>query len=483
MWSTGLIIALLLLLATIIVGSEWARQRRGLRIDFLFLTNVVYLVVYAVVPLLLTTGVLSSRDRSVAWMFEWEFSDERYVYAALLALVGYGALRAGFHEGLRVRHISDFRAPADSLMRRMNVLWACALGLLIVGVASLAMYIRTLGGIQEFLSYGAALRQGVDVVKRFDTGGWSFLKNVAPLIFAASSLFFVLAAAPITRGRQSDRWLATFFCAIATGGSLLLLFHQAGRVLLLFYVMLFPWAWAISRNRVPWAVFSTGAVALIVLGVIGKQLFLYTLDPTALEDRVATVKDETTEAVSRVAIEFSFPYVNLGHVTEAVPGRSGMRYFVDVGIGALQQLPDAFVPFEIPDSVSRVNTDLLGGSGEIPTDILTFGYYSLGSFGVVIAAFVLGLFGGVLEKLLPPSRNLLLAILRVWWMQCIASRVMYGDPAIFFKTYFSLLVLSGLMAIAIFFYTRRALRGATRLQARRDSSTLRQPNSMLRREQ
>jgi len=94
-------------------------------------------------------------------------------------------------------------------------------------------------------------------------------------------------------------------------------------------------------------------------------------------------------------------------------------------------VPKRLIPLRdyLPPKLSEQNTLLQVGKVEwgIPVDLVSFGWYSLGVVGVIVASFGFGWVARDLEGVLPLG-TYGDQVFRLSWLVMIAALVMYSDP-------------------------------------------------------
>jgi hypothetical protein len=425
-------VLLSLFLGLVIIGCELMRPKQHGFLDFLRGTSVIYFIAFAVLPIYLQ--VLSWRDPSLtqSWIFITEMNDSSFVYVGLLALIGYGGIFLGYH--LRVgpaplARLPEVKGPqfSDQYLLALGLFFAC------IGTSAFLIYASELGGLWHMLKYSGAYRSRLDIKSNY-----AFLRNIAPLLLIASYLFYGAVRMAKTAGAARVRKILFLYAFLA---SLLLLYHQAGRLNLLMYMLIFPLVTIVEQNRIRWKTLALGAVLFLAIILFGKELFHIILDPQAVSRKVdALQQGGETKAISYVMFEFAFPALTLANtVGQAVPEVVPYRYFVDFWLALVSLLPNKLLDLESKTTVSMLNTRLFGQEGTIPVDLVSFGYFNLGTIGVLLTTLLFGVLLRLFERLLPTQGGPAVSIFRVAWILFLAFRVMYGDPEIALRPGFYLI--------------------------------------------
>src|SRR5690606_27710246 len=177
------------------------------------------------------------------------------------------------------------------------------------------------------------------------------------------------------------------------------LVHRAARIPLLAFLLTVPLAGALRRRRFPVATAVAGGVLFVAFVLFGKQVFGGGGATAAIEARWDGFERSTGFALKSVLIEFAFPFASAGNIIETVPAVSPYRYFMDWVIAPLYLVPQRLTGVAPPPMVSAIHTEQMNGSGTLPADIVTLGYFSLGLPGVLVTGVFFGLLLGLVDQL------------------------------------------------------------------------------------
>jgi len=447
-----LILLLAGLLGGLILTVQLVRKRRAVLFDCVDVASCLYAILFVLIPIYLQFVDLSPlQETDWRWMFRTPFANDAFVFASLIALIGYplilfgargaDALLATIARFKRLPRgiVNERTAPGDLLIAGVILLG--------IGALSLSTYIWSIGGLRSFFLEALLLR------------GWAasvaspliFLKNVSYALLGASYCFYAINAG---RSPKVGRVTISLLFGLAFGLSLIHLYHAAGRLVFVAYVATFPLAAMAQRARWSWRAFVSLGVGGLAIILFGKPLFSPRQAAEALASRWEAVGNDASRAITDVVIEFSFPYVTLANTTLTVPQESPYRLFVDLPLAAQYLVPQRVFGVTHAPMVSMVNTDLLtdGGSGTVPVDILSFGYFSAGVVGVVFVTLLLGFLFGLSETLFQGSTG---SVFRVSLALFLGFRVMYGDPSLAMQGGFYLILTAGLLVVLMF--VRRVL--------------------------
>jgi len=430
---TACSIALVLMVASI----ELRRGHVRGQFDFLRSANAVYLMCFAVAPVYLQfVDQKWLRATLWSWMLRTPPDDAVFVYASILALVGYGFFFFGYWLAAPRQRTTGPSVPIVG----KRYLWFAGLLVGIIGTIALVIYAESVGGWTVFLVEAVAFR-GSDppVVSR-----WAFLTNIAPLVIGAVLIFFSLRQyhAP----GSWKRTLATLACAAFYVASLTILFHQAGRASFVAFLLTLPLIVAVQRDQVRFSHIAFGSLTFLTLVVFGRTIFQAARDPGALLN-LSLEGGGVGGAARAIVLEFSFPIATLANAIRNIPDTSPLRWFTDFPLALAYLIPQRLTGLLHEPTVSMVNTSMFESIGGIPVDVLSLGYYSAALPGALLTAVGMGALVGIGERVFPPSPDPLRASLRVGWVIVLALRVMYADPQLFWRSGLYLLLTTFVVAI------------------------------------
>lgn len=436
-----------LILFGIIISIEAFRKKTRCYIDFLFPVNIMIIILFCLIPSYLLLVHHNDIYAGSYWIFKNSLNDTVFFLASLVSLLGYLAIIFGYfikdiiHKGSGVnRYNSDtFELAKNDVVIKDKYLLIAGITLGIVGSLSLFVYAYSIGGIGIMIEYAGAFR-GSDppVVSKV-----AFLKKVAPLVIVSSYFFFALIQSAQT---NIMRHLSRLLFVIMFFLSLLILFHQSGRLQLLAYFLVFPIAMMIRKDRLNLKIVLSGAILFIIISLLGKHLFHFFINPESVSDKVEVLSDNPLTALNYLFLEFVFPYVTLANTIEIVPTEVMYRWFSDIPISMVYLLPQRLLEIkDLPPTVTMINAESL--NAPVPVDLISFGYFSMGLPGVLIVCFVYGLLMRIFDRLLPAKSDPIFVIFRTAWIMFFAYNVMYGNPHHILVTGFSLFIATATLFI------------------------------------
>ncbi len=432
-----------ILLGCLILGVEVGRHRGGRTFDALRLASGLFFLAYAVVPVYLQFADLSDfRGGAWYWAIQFEPHHPRFIYGSLLGVLGYLGLLTGYAICHQVFPVDFALRPAAANPAGRRSLFITALALTILGTAALAWYTASIGGVGPLLFQAAAFRTRPPVIT-----SWAFLKNVAPVVVSATMIFAGLYALSVAPRRRRQLGLLLAFAWIV---SFILLFHRAGRLGLIAFLVTLPLARALRRGRVDPLFVGGGAALFVVLVLFGKAVFSTGTSPELVLSQWRTVRDDAMYAVNSILLEFSFPFMSASNAVATVPEVTPYRWFGDVGIAFLYLAPQRITGITPPPTVSMVNSAVLNGEG-VPVDVTSLGYYSAGVPGVALATFVFGALLFVVDRVVRRymGRESPLFVLGLSVIFYVSFSFMYGDPQIAMENGFPLFVSLGAVICAL----------------------------------
>lgn len=417
-----------LLLFGLVVLIEATRVKKRCYIDFLFPVNFMFVLLFCVVPPYLMTldsyGFLSSSH----WVFKNQFSDINFLLASLVVMAGYLSLIFGYYFKYFNFHPSDLsqnqykNKELDDKYSVFNEKHLLVAGILLGAVGSLALffYAYSLGGVRVMIEYSAAFRSSNPPV----ISKYAFLKNVAPFVLISSYFFFAIIQ---TTKVRSIQYMSVLLFVVTFLLSMTILFHQSGRLQLFAYLIIFPIAIMIRRNRLDFKTILLFIVLFVFITLLGKEMFHYFIHPQSVANKIEVVLDKPMISVDYILLEFTFPYVTLANAIKVVPTDVAYRWFIDIPVSLIYMLPQRLLELkDLPPTVTMVNVAQF--NAPIPVDLLSFSYFSMGLPGVLIVCFSYGLLLRVFDNFLPANSQPIVIIFRAAWIMFFAFNIMYGNP-------------------------------------------------------
>lgn len=333
---------------------------------YLLFSNVYYLV-YVVIPFLLEEGYIKQPNYGGGIKIMKMYRENSYLveYANILVFIGL----------LVILLLSVWSTKEkENLWFSEGDVYKAGIYSILFGSLAFGVVILSAGGLGELLSMASAIRAGDETVP----GG--FLIQFAKLLWPGSIILF----GALLDGRSSNYPLFGYsFVA-----SVLVLLALAGRALFVIYFASFVYIFYIKNNEIYIKYFILFLVISLGIVIYGDYLFRAFTESGAIATRTEIlVQGGAYLVVQSVLREFIFPYTNVLLAIRDVQGLFDL-YLLDLPKAILNTLPAGSLGFPQLNTLSDYNTLKYGTEGEIPIDLVSFGYYSFGVFGVAISVFL-----------------------------------------------------------------------------------------------
>lgn len=176
----------------------------------------------------------------------------------------------------------------------------------------------------------------------------------------------------------------------------------------------------------------TRTVVLAATGFAIILLFLASVETTFFYNPLGRAGQELSQLFASISgnILFTlaylgFPYISAAHTLTIVPDPITYRYFTDIPLGILYMLPSFSGVETLPPIILELHVKFLPW---IPVDLFSFGYYSLGTIGVLITFAAFGALLAMFDGWLTESTGWLGQALRAAWLFYLPFRLLYADP-------------------------------------------------------
>lgn len=417
------------ILGTYIIIAEFIRVPRIFYVDFLRGVSISFFFVYVLVPISLP---LTDANTHRFYWIEWiNYRDSTLAgLAQALALISYFLIRFGFYIGYRVSWFKKLASVSSGLLITVSFrMWfwlATILGVL--SALFLLMYSHRRGaGLGYLLATAGQVRVG-QYVPGVEEASFAFLTYSMIGIFSSFIYLGLLQVVESQKLRPMGLYLLRLAFIATLVLSFVVLWIRAGRLHLLNYLLVLA-LWSMRGKRL---LPKASGVLAMMLGISVVYVGKYMLGVAqSLDDSVGF-----GSVFSVLVSELSFPYLSL---VNALSTEFAYRYFVDVPLAVIYTIGVPFYvlvvgspPGDLPISIAKINTMNILGTvdlGEIPVDLVSFGYLSAGVFGVSVTSF---LFGGMLaffERAFPKTLLGVPGVLRTAWIIFSATVcLLYADP-------------------------------------------------------
>lgn len=436
------------ILGLIIVVIEVVRPKNHRLMDFFGFLSLLYFLVFVVCPIMVDyyshTGLA---DSGFGWLKFHTLEPISLVYGEIYALAGYlllffgysgsGAIVSSICNGLsRARTVSDIDT---SRTYSQKSLFICGTLLGLVGGASLLIYARELGGFIELIRLAGPMRSDNPPV----ITPYAFLKNISPLLLSSSFFYYALWK-DFKKHHRTWLYCSLFFVTFLL--SLVQLFHMAGRLGFVSYLITFPLVSMMIRGhlKIRPLIFGLGLAVFVIL--FGKQFAHIIIDPEAVSRKIVLLGSENFSVLVSILSEFAFPLASIANtVCFAVPYEVPYHLFVDFPLAIAYLIPKRIFHVNLPETADSFNFAQF--NGPMPIDLISFGYYSGGVIGVVLLLLLFGATLRMADRLFSGRNETIIEVFRVAWMLFLGFRIMYGGPVISLKIGFYLVIGTALLLL------------------------------------
>lgn len=367
------------------------------------LIRLMYAFVYGFVPCL----IYFQESQGERNLYFYDYSDEgigRIALMFVVSIIAYGLINLSYKSvyktdtfGLIQEGItSDEQADISRRLLRSGII------ALFIGWFCLVLWTRAYGSISNFIIYASAIRSGRgSVYNRF-----AFVKQFVRIM--PISLYAIISAYCYELPKGTKKLFYFLLIAISTIGNYYYFMASDSRVTIIFIgiaiVMIF------LRHRRHERVGR-------YLGIVAVTVFVLLL-ATMLADtftsyvRYGAWTTSSEGLFSRLTKEFRFICSAEMKVSKAwFAGDLHYKLGDDFLNAITSWIPERFIPFTVPDTVWKYNTNLYGavGSGTSPSSLVATGIYELGLVGAIIFPFFFGLIAGYTDKKLWKSSSIVYA--------------------------------------------------------------------------
>ena len=403
------------------------------RVDFFLLFSAFFLVMYVFTPLHLLVGGPSFLPLS--YLYAYTRYGAGSLLSALVIIIGYLSVTLGYHSKL-------VRASASRV--RFELRWKTSQTLLVASLllclsfVSMVIYALQYGGLERAIRFATLIRSGAWT----ESGPYVFMKHF--MGFSCVSLFLVFTTT-LKEGWRHRSALKAALGLFSCLGVILtnLLIAGRGFIIELFLVLYLTLVLYKRRLYIPFLLLI-GAFAFIFI-LVGEPFFHSLYRGELLEPIISLFHNfDFAAAYQRLWQEFMHPYISL-EAAIATAGEFTPRFFLDWIYALLCLVPERLIPFQPPETIAYLNTELVIGVREsvVPPGLLAFLWYSALLPGVIFGGVVFGAIGRWLDTVLGKNRRdplgigLYILAAFMWG----SFMVMYSEPRVFFLAKLTWLVL------------------------------------------
>lgn len=408
--------------------------------DFLSGINLVYFITFGVAPLYIYFFYEYTTWKTIRLN---DIEGNSFFYAGVYSLFFYIFIIIGYYFSSRFLVVKKINTLFQGFFDRITDKTVFKISTLIffVGFVSLIIYINVLGGFSTYLTSGAIIRSANNTVF---VSPFMFFKTIASLIYMSAFLYWAMFVES-----RKNRIMYLMLFLISFTFSLLHLYHTAGRLTIIMFLITFPLAKMYYNNRIYWKKTFITVFLFFVVVIIGDSI----LNGNNTQPFYELFLDKFNNFGYTFGIiiqEFTFPLTNLANSIIVFPENYNFRYGMDFLIGIQEILPSRLLNFDFmkADTLSELNSfTLFEVNYTIPVDAVTFGYVSFGIVGVIIAGFLLGVTAKFIEAIFDIKNNYVAAMFYTSWLMAVGVMVLYGDPAQVYAAKFRLFIPSLLLVL------------------------------------
>ena len=444
--SAGLVILMALV--------EWFNFRRTRRLTFLTAAHGLIAIGYCLPPFLIAflpgtaweSGPRGAKDPN-PWgtrLYLLDLTDHlrlpegAYLTMSIILVGAYAAMVAGYFAAGR---LPVRRLVASEISRRFLISGALCFG--VIALAALALYSTQFKSLFWFIVQGSWIREGIMSVK------WGFLQVLVQVGFPA----FLMLVASALRTTGTTRLLLIAGAVAVWGVVFLRLLHVGGRLELGTFILTPLLACLFMTRNTRKAIIGIGVIGVLAVFLANLPHRAYFHPHEIIDDVFVSFWRNSINHLIFILSELGFPHIVATQAITLVPGEIGHRYFIDIPLGALYMLPNFTGVETLPPMILSLQAKLLPW---MPVDLFSFGYYSLGTVGVLIIFAGFGAVLAVFDGWLTESDGWLGQALRAAWLFYLPFRLFYADPYAAAQWGFGLIVGTLFILAAAMLSRRRA---------------------------
>lgn len=440
----GVILWLYIIACIIGVANILTHYRKVKRIDGFLCFNIAYTIYYFIMPLMniviINLGIYQVGSFTDIINRAYDIS---LLKGFLISIVAYSVFCIIYSvaQPYSKTKVNSYAELIDTTNNQKQYKIVITFGwiALLLGASSEMIIISSFGGIVNAISMAEILRAYGADRSQFMSQNLLFV-NILATISLVAPFAFLFAR------RIKSNSLNFLLLAVSLLCSVFYLLFFAGKLPVLLFVICFIADYIYRKHRHPTFILSCCAVGLLPTLSGLDKLFFYI--------SYGTIKDSSTNWVTSLVNEFSFPYCNLinaQYINELFGYRYGMDYFtwiiniVPTAILRIFGLSKVNSSFEFISKFYDPTGVTMGG---VPTDFLTMGYRQFNIIGiffqVVIVAVICSLLDNIL-KYLNPDKYMFL-IVRISLIMFVI--IPYNDLDSFVRNRFDMIMVV-LIAFAV----------------------------------
>jgi len=431
--------AVLAVVFGILVVLIEAKRQKPFCLDFLRGVSCALVLAYSIVPIIFVYYKYNVNPARFYWIDLINYQDSYLNTMALfIVFIGYTAILSGYIWALKfpfVKNSARFVYSSLSRISRKTYLFIAIFISMVSLVLLIAYVVRRQADLATLLRYSGALRVGQPVPgiaeSSFTLLTWSMTGITATFILFG----LLLDNQTRVRGRRRCRnfllsnIIITILFFLMVIVSLIVLWMRAGRLHLGNFFLVFALLVFLYTSSRFVRIFSFALVSVIAWVILVAGKYLLGIAPAWYQPEAGS------DFLQLFALEFSFPFLSL---INAVDQLVSYRVFLDYLIAPVYTVLPPIVKIvtgsnlSLINSVAKENTSMILGTtalGEIPVDIITFGYFNLNVPGVIVTGFLFGAGLAWMEQVFPENTQGVLRVLRISYIVFLSTiGTLYADP-------------------------------------------------------
>ncbi|MEJ9317636.1 O-antigen ligase, partial [Halalkalibacterium halodurans] len=288
----SVVVAIFIILA---VTSFDLLRKKETKFDFLRLINIIFVLAYGVAPIYI---YYFTDYFTLATIRHNDIMRVEFLWAILLAVLFYVIMVISYYFSRKLELLKRVVGFSEKLFKETNnkQFGKVAFILTLIGGACLLYYIRIVGGFTEFLRLGPILRDEGNYIQH----PLMFIINIAPILCVASFIYYAL----FRSGKGLGKLVYGMWFLLSLIGAFLVVFHSSGRMQVFTFLMVFPLAVIVYRNKLRVRTIVFGSILFLVLVLYGDSLLNI--------EREVTINDSSfVETSANIVREFTFPLTNV----------------------------------------------------------------------------------------------------------------------------------------------------------------------------
>lgn len=413
-------------LLAIMAAVEFANFRRTHRITFLTAAHVLIAVGYCLPPFLIRflpgTAWAQSIDGGAdpnPWgtrlyildlADHLRLPDNTFVTVGIILFGAYAVMTASYFLVSR-----KALQPLNSLDLSLTGTVVAGIGLGLISSVAMAFYGSQFDSFHQFIAYGMYIRNGTFSAK------WGAFQVLAQIALPA---YLMLLHAAFQSSGKYRSILSLAACLVFCVGFIRIL-HVGGRIEMGVFILTPIVAWVFSARSRRTTMLIGGFIVFAGLLIANLP---HSFGRNPLDSGLALFIDNIANFAHRIVFviaEFAFPHMIAAHALTITPDPIPFRYFIDVPLGALYMLPNFTGVETLPPMILSLHAKILPW---MPVDLFSFGYFSLGTLGVLITFAAFGALLALFDGWLTDSIGWLGQALRAAWLFYLPFRLYYADP-------------------------------------------------------